>query len=476
MNKEMTIGKKATLSFGAILLVNLVLGYDSLSVIHSLGSELDKAVNSTAKAVDQIGRLTTALADMKAAEADFILFSSLNDTAQVQDTQRNFQDASSRTESSIREVRPALGSSNESLDSLQRDYSKLASQFQEMTQMCTAQKCNEALIMHTQKTLPLIGQMSKAAARLNEMQRRSLAQAGIMASAESFQSFWISVSLIGLSIAIGIVIFFVLGKVNYRMRSFAGRLAETARQMSSTAEEVSGSSAELADGAFKQAASLEETSATTEELATMTKRNAENTRSAFELVLTGDQRVEQANRTLKEMETSMKSINGSSDKISKIIKVIEEIAFQTNILALNAAVEAARAGEAGLGFAVVAEEVRNLAQRCSQAAKDTADLIEESIVRSNEGSSNLDHVAAAITGITEATKKIKTLVDEVNMASQEQAKGIEHVSQSVNQMSHVTQQSANNAEKSAVAGKQMASQADVMNSMVLELRGMVGSE
>ena len=138
--------------------------------------------------------------------------------------------------------------------------------------------------------------------------------------------------------------------------------------------------------------------------------------------------------------------------------------------------EAARAGEAGLGFAVVAEEVRNLAQRCSQAAKDTADLIEESIVRSNEGSSNLDHVAAAITGITEATKKIKTLVDEVNMASQEQAKGIEHVSQSVNQMSHVTQQSANNAEKSAVAGKQMASQADVMNSMVLELRGMVGSE
>lgn len=183
-----------------------------------------------------------------------------------------------------------------------------------------------------------------------------------------------------------------------------------------------------------------------------------------------------ANRTLEQMESSMHEINGSSDKISKIIRVIEEIAFQTNILALNAAVEAARAGEAGLGFAVVAEEVRSLAQRSSQAAKDTATLIEESIVRSSEGSSNLEDVAEAITGITDASKKIRMLVDEVNLASQEQAKGIEHVSQAVNQMSHVTQRSASNAEKGATAGKQMATQAELMNAMVLELRAMVGVE
>src|SRR5207342_1997764 len=129
--------------------------------------------------------------------------------------------------------------------------------------------------------------------------------------------------------------------------------------------------------------------------------------------------IEEANQHLAAMMESMKEINGSSERISKIIRVIDEIAFQTNILALNAAVEAARAGEAGMGFAVVADEVRNLAQRSAQAAKDTATLIEESIANSNDGNSKLEQVANAITGITEKTVRVKTLVDEVHLGSQE---------------------------------------------------------
>jgi methyl-accepting chemotaxis protein/methyl-accepting chemotaxis protein-1 (serine sensor receptor) len=173
------------------------------------------------------------------------------------------------------------------------------------------------------------------------------------------------------------------------------------------------------------------------------------------------------------MVNSMKEINASSDKISRIIKVIDEIAFQTNILALNAAVEAARAGEAGMGFAVVADEVRTLAQRSAQAAKDTAALIEESIGRSHEGSTKLEQVATAIHGITESASKVKTLVDEVNLSSEEQAKGVDQISRAIVQMEQVTQKSAATAEQSASAGEELSAQSQTLRQVVRELHEMV---
>jgi methyl-accepting chemotaxis protein len=143
----------------------------------------------------------------------------------------------------------------------------------------------------------------------------------------------------------------------------------------------------------------------------------------------------------------MNDINASSDRISKIIKVIDEIAFQTNILALNAAVEAARAGEAGMGFAVVADEVRNLAQRCAQAARDTAGMIEDSIAKSNDGKSKLDLVVTAIDSINESAAKVKHLVDQVSSGSVEQSRAIEQVAGAIVQMEKVTQSTAANAEQ-----------------------------
>jgi methyl-accepting chemotaxis protein/methyl-accepting chemotaxis protein-1 (serine sensor receptor) len=160
--------------------------------------------------------------------------------------------------------------------------------------------------------------------------------------------------------------------------------------------------------------------------------------------------------------------------VAKIIKVLDEIAFQTNILALNAAVEAARAGEAGMGFAVVADEVRNLAQRCAQAAKDTAALIEESIVKSNDGKTKVDQVAVAIRAITEESAKVKTLVDEVSLGSQEQTRGIEQVAKALTQMEQVTQQSAAHAEESAAAAEELTAQASTLMEVVHQLSAMVG--
>jgi methyl-accepting chemotaxis protein/methyl-accepting chemotaxis protein-1 (serine sensor receptor) len=162
--------------------------------------------------------------------------------------------------------------------------------------------------------------------------------------------------------------------------------------------------------------------------------------------------------------------------VAKIIRVIDEIAFQTNILALNAAVEAARAGEAGMGFAVVADEVRNLAQRSAQAAKDTAALIEESIARSREGSTKLDQVAGAIRAITESSGKVKVLVDEVKQGSEEQARGIRQIAKAISHMEQVTQKSAASAEASASAGQQMSAQAETLRQVAEQLQAMVGSE
>jgi methyl-accepting chemotaxis protein len=174
------------------------------------------------------------------------------------------------------------------------------------------------------------------------------------------------------------------------------------------------------------------------------------------------------------MVESMQRINTSSEKISRIIRVIDEIAFQTNILALNAAVEAARAGEAGMGFAVVADEVRNLAQRAAQAAKDTSSLIEESISTAADGKNKLGGVAESIAVITDGAEKVKTLCAEVRTGSEEQARGIEQIAKAISQMQSVTQQNAASAEQNAAAGQELNAQSDTLRGIVRRLTGMVG--
>jgi methyl-accepting chemotaxis protein/methyl-accepting chemotaxis protein-1 (serine sensor receptor) len=214
--------------------------------------------------------------------------------------------------------------------------------------------------------------------------------------------------------------------------------------------------------------------ASEEEIKSMARKNSENSRSAAELVNRSQQKFDVANRALDQMVMSFGQIHSESEKISKIIKVIDEIAFQTNILALNAAVEAARAGEAGLGFAVVADEVRNLAQRCAQAAKDTAALIKRSIAKTNGGKMKVDQVATAIRAITEESASIKLLVDDADQSSQEQTRGIDEVAKAIAQIEQVAQRNAANAEETAPSAVELNAQSATLKELVARVTAIVG--
>ena len=273
--------------------------------------------------------------------------------------------------------------------------------------------------------------------------------------------------------AIGLLAALIIRGITGTLRDAIRDLGESAEQLSGAASQVSSASQTLAQGSSEQAASLEETSAASEEINSMAHKNTENSQEAARLMALSRSKFDEAEQDLNQMVTAMSEINSQSDKIARIIKVIDEIAFQTNILALNAAVEAARAGEAGMGFAVVADEVRGLAQRSAQAAKDTSSLIEESISKSNNGKVKVDQVAVVMRAITQETGQIKILVDEVHQGSQEQSHGIEQVTRATAQMEQVTQRTAASAEESASAAEELAAQSETLKAVVGRLADMV---
>ena len=250
-------------------------------------------------------------------------------------------------------------------------------------------------------------------------------------------------------------------------------LTAGSEQVSSASEQVASAGQSLAEGASEQSASLEEISSSLEEMSSMTKQNAANANQANGLAGEAQSGADSGVEAMGRMRNAINKIKQSSDETAKIIKTIDEIAFQTNLLALNAAVEAARAGEAGKGFAVVAEEVRNLAQRSAEAAKDTSALIEGSQVNANNGVDVSKEVAEILNQIVEASGKVNNLIGEVTAATNEQAQGINQINQGVSQLDQVTQSNAANAEESASAGEELSGQSVELTEMVQQLVRLV---
>ncbi len=320
-----------------------------------------------------------------------------------------------------------------------------------------------------------IHNLEKGAKNLAEEGNKRMAGSESLVQSVKSSTMWIVIVFSSISVAFGIGISTLITRsITRPLGKIISGLSAGAEQVASASGQVASAGQSLAEGASEQAAGLEETSSSIEEMTSITRQNAGNAQQADTLMAETSNVVDTANVSMAELTESMKEISSTSEETAKIIKTIDEIAFQTNLLALNAAVEAARAGEAGAGFAVVADEVRNLAMRAADAAKNTANLIEEAVKKIQNGSETVTRTNDAFAKVASGSKKVAELVNEISSASQQQAQGIEQINKAIGEMDKVVQKNAANAEESASAAEEMNVQAEQMKGFVGELLDLVG--
>ncbi|MEO8591871.1 MAG: methyl-accepting chemotaxis protein [Candidatus Solibacter sp.] len=474
----MSLTKKLLTSFGAMLGLVLLLGAGGLYLTRSLAGDLERAANVTGRQQFLAGQVSAGASELTSLERGSVLAAMLADGAHQQSYQQAFQQQADSLRKSIVALRKTADGreATAQLRNLEQQASLVTQAHEELRQAMANQQMDAALVIFAQKVQPSLEEIGHQSVSLVDRLNRDLASASAATGIKSARSSQITVVLLLIGLGVGLGVLWLVRSAGVSLQLLASRMNESAERVSGAASLVSSASQSLASGASEQAASLEETSASTEEIASITRKNADNALEVANLMQKSADGSVAVNQSLDLMVVQMTEIGNSSNKIARIIKVIDEIAFQTNILALNAAVEAARAGEAGLGFAVVADEVRNLAQRCAQAARDTAGLIEDSIATSRDGNARLDQMAGNVRAMTENATEVKALVDEVNMGSQEQARGMDQISRAIMQMEHVTQRTASSAEESASAGTDLNSHANALRTLVHEMREMVGAE
>ncbi|MEI6243953.1 MAG: methyl-accepting chemotaxis protein [Acidobacteriota bacterium] len=473
---QWSIRKQLFSAFFAMAAVFAVFGWNALNAAKGLTSQVVTIVDADAPAIVSAARVQY-LAMRLSSSADMIVVAGFNkdragvdrEWASIEQTYTEF------------EAKAALLASKTNLDANRRrsrdllaamsQWKTLAQQAAEHARAFRVADANSAMVASEKFSddiaEALTAEMLKAETD-NLDHARKQSDDSMAATGRVQIALILLVGLISLGVA------YILHTVDVKLRGVSLELREGAHQVALASGAMSSFSQSLAIGSQQQAAALQQTSASMEEMSGVTRLNADRCHTAAGQMAETERRVADAGRALNDLVSSMTEIRDSSVQVTKIIKTIDEIAFQTNILALNAAVEAARAGEAGMGFAVVADEVRNLAQRSSEAARDTAELISASAESAQRGGKRVAAVETAISSITESSGQVKTLIDQVADASVSQASGIVGVRRAVQQMETVTQATAAKSETSAAASEELNAQAEQTLDTLQTLEAMAG--
>lgn len=439
--------------------------YDS--AVNALAAEVEKlAADSKTTQQAVLGR--AVLEQMASVQRDERNVLILTDPGQIQTALKKIQTATSEVESNSKQLEESVPEASKAAVAAFRkhwnEYLALHQKVLELAQKKSKDRATELV------SVTAIKAANESVDLLNRLIRScddQMVEAERTAEQTYAAAWWTCViaSVAGIGLALAVAVW-VLSKVTAGLKGVADGLSVGSEHLSSASQQVAQASQELAEGSSEQAASLEETSASLEQMSSMTSQNASNAEQARTMAQNAQASAERGRAAMAQMLDAITTVKASSDKTVTIVKTIDEIAFQTNLLALNAAVEAARAGESGKGFAVVAEEVRTLAQRSAEAAKNTAALILESQNNAERGVDVARDVSKILEDIEKASTDVAALIAEVSSASAEQAKGVRQVNTAVNQMDQVTQSIASNSEESASAAEELASQAAELKDLV----------
>jgi methyl-accepting chemotaxis protein len=471
--KNWTIGSRIILGFTLITVVSLVVGGFSLVRFAGMRAALVEVTDNTVPSLVVLGEIGSVSRERTIARLKMLTAIDEEKTAMrqsVDEATKKMEGLFTKYESSIdgpeerrlfeeiKRVQEAVKVTSARIDALERE-----SNFEESerllreVQFANYDKLSQAVdddYNHNLKRGIAAGETGKELAEAGEQLLKIV---------------------IGVSVLIAILVaWMIIRATNAALREISESLESGANQTASAAQEVSAASQVLSSGATEQASSIEETSTALEEMSSMIRSTADNAQKAKGLASEARSVADSGTKIMTEMNQAMSAIDTSSAEVAKIVKNIDEIAFQTNILALNAAVEAARAGEAGAGFAVVADEVRSLAQRSAAAAKETADKIDAAIANSRRGAECTSQVGRSLLLIAEKVAATDALVGQIATAAGEQAQGISQIGVAINQMDSISQSNSTSAEQSASAAEQLDAQAKTMKSLVVRLVELVG--
>jgi methyl-accepting chemotaxis protein/methyl-accepting chemotaxis protein-1 (serine sensor receptor) len=462
----------------AIMLgITLVSSILALRAISGLGRTVEQTASFNSRSLSLAEQVRTAAYQARFGSRGISLGLIRQRPNDVATGKRLFQDSADRIQKIADDLRPLMATpaEREALKNLEGALPRWSTVRQAMFGMADAGDIDGLAKVQNGDAHAVAEAVDNCTTTLIGLETKAMEQATAEAKSSSRWAYILQVVFLAVAAVAGGTIVTIVWRLGRELSKVAENLNLSADRVASTSQQIGAQGQTLARAASDQAASLEETSSAAEEVTAITQQSRENTSMAAKLMSEVDQATQAGAVALQETISSMALISASSDGISKIIRVIDEIAFQTNILALNAAVEAARAGESGMGFAVVADEVRNLAGRCGQAAKDTAGMIEQSIERSRDGSAKLQKLSDLVRSIVTRTHQVKGLVDQVRTATEQHSSGIDQIAKTVAQLGETTQQTAAGAQENAASGAEMTVQAQDLRADAQMLEMLVGA-